>query len=274
LLLLQLSFLLGDGRCSSGHESRQDRLVSDGPSLRVKVGLLYLTNGAIRELPPPKNKRTLARSMGQCVIACGLLTATGVSFGFLQSIRRLQNIIQPILFGEGRLQWCAEPARAWLGPIAARQSTVSPKPQASLQPRAGFSPGPHPESRANETPQVARGKRRRVAQLCSFSLASATPRMPRPSRTLLANNQLAAPPSKLWRIARSGATAWYRADRMNFLALTERSWRPFQSQRRLEVPRCRRDCPPRPEPHSRQLHDIEVLLERLLTEAPFTFPSL
>ena len=54
LLLIQLSFLLGEGRCSSGRKSPKNRLVSDMPSLRVKVGLLYFTNGAIRELLPPK----------------------------------------------------------------------------------------------------------------------------------------------------------------------------------------------------------------------------
>ena len=41
-------------------KSRQNRLVSDTPPLQVKVGLLYFTNGAIRELVQPKNERTLA----------------------------------------------------------------------------------------------------------------------------------------------------------------------------------------------------------------------
>jgi hypothetical protein len=60
LLLLQLNFLPGGGRRSSGHKSRQNRLVPDMPPLQVKVGLLYFTDGAIRELVRTKNERTLA----------------------------------------------------------------------------------------------------------------------------------------------------------------------------------------------------------------------
>jgi hypothetical protein len=37
---------------SNGFESRQNRLVPDTPPLQVKVGLLYFTNGAIREFSP------------------------------------------------------------------------------------------------------------------------------------------------------------------------------------------------------------------------------
>jgi hypothetical protein len=39
----------GERRCSSGHKSRQNRLVPDMPPLQLKVGLLYFTDGAIRE---------------------------------------------------------------------------------------------------------------------------------------------------------------------------------------------------------------------------------
>ena len=54
LLLLQLSFLLGEENDLLGTSLGKNRLVSDTPSLRVKVGLLYFTNGAIRMLLPPK----------------------------------------------------------------------------------------------------------------------------------------------------------------------------------------------------------------------------
>ena len=41
-------------RYADSRKSPQIRPVSDTPSLRAKVGLLYFTNGAIRELIPPK----------------------------------------------------------------------------------------------------------------------------------------------------------------------------------------------------------------------------
>jgi hypothetical protein len=60
LLFLQLSFLLGSRKTLFWDKRSQNWLVPEMPALQVKAGLLYFSDGAIRELVRPKNERTLA----------------------------------------------------------------------------------------------------------------------------------------------------------------------------------------------------------------------